>query len=151
MGRRGSATATLAAAPDAAFALLTDVDRLPEWNAIMAGVVERPEALVSGAQWVVEFRALGQSWRSRSQLEELDPARRLFVYRSGTDDGNPSYARWRWAVEDAGDGRSRVTASWDLHPATFWRRWLLAPVRSRQLQREVPASIAALGRALTSG
>ena len=66
---------------------------------------------------------MGQSWRSRSRLEELDRERRVFTYRSGTDDGNPSYA--------------------------LWRKVLLGPVRHRQLRRsEVPASIAALEAAL---
>jgi hypothetical protein len=73
---------------------------------------------------------------------------RVFAYRSGTDDGNPSYAIWRWVVEDASDGGSKVTVSWDLNPATFWRRLLLARVRARQLRREVPASIDSLARVL---
>jgi hypothetical protein len=91
---------------------------------------------------------MGQSWRSRSRLEELDHERRVFTYRSGTDDGNPSYALWRWQVDGNGTG-SDVTVQWDLHPATFWRKVLLGPVRHRQLRRsEVPASIAALEAAL---
>lgn len=60
----------------------------------MTAVVEQPSHLEAAAEWVVEFRALGQRWRSRSTAEELDVAARRFAYRSGTDDGNPSYARW---------------------------------------------------------
>jgi hypothetical protein len=72
----------------------------------------------------------------------------VFAYRSGADDGNPSYAIWRWQVDPLEQGGSLVTVSWDLHPATFWRRALLARIRARQLRREVPASIVALTRAL---
>ena len=139
---------TVPAAADAVFALITDLDRLPDWNANMTAVVERPPKLGPGAEWVVEFRALGQRWRSRSRVETLDPEACAFAYRSRTDDGNPSYAVWSWRVEPEG-GHARVTVSWELHPATFWRRVLLGPVRHRQLRRaEVPASIAALAAVL---
>jgi ribosome-associated toxin RatA of RatAB toxin-antitoxin module len=102
---KSSVEATVEAPAAAVFDLISDIDRLPEWNANMTEVVERPSGeLAAGAEWVVEFRAMGQSWRSRSR---------------------------------------------DLHPATFWRKVLLGPVRHRQLRRsEVPASIAALEAAL---
>ena len=134
---------------EAVFRTLTDVARLPEWNAAMTSVIEQPDQLDVGAEWVVELHALGQTWRSRSVVEELDLVGRRFTYRSGTDDGNPSYARWTWEIIDDGGG-SCVTVTWDLRPVTFWRRVLLARVRARQLARtEVPASLAALGRAVT--
>jgi uncharacterized protein YndB with AHSA1/START domain len=148
MGGTGSVTGSIPRSPDDVFAFLSDVDRLPDWNAIMTRVVERPDTLAPGAEWVVEFKALGNMWRSRSKLQEYDPTGHVFAYRSCTDDGNPSYAIWRWAVEPVGEGESRVTVSWDLNPATFWRRVLLARIRAHQLRREVPASIDALARAL---
>jgi uncharacterized protein YndB with AHSA1/START domain len=142
-------TSTVPAPPGTVFDLITDLDRLPEWNANMTTVVERPPALTPGAEWVVEFRAMGQTWRSRSRLETLDPERRVFIYRSGTDDGNPSYAVWEWQVRENRNG-ANVTVAWELHPATFWRKLLLGPVRHHQLRHtEVPASIAALSRVLT--
>lgn len=138
------ASAVLPSTPDAVFATLTDIARLPAWNAAMTTVVDQPDRLEVGADWVVEFRALGQRWRSRSTVEDLDVVARRFAYRSGTDDGNPSYARWVWDVAHDPAG-SRVTVSWSLHPATFWRRILLARIRGRQLARtEIPASLAAL-------
>lgn len=157
MGERGSdvtaasATATVSAVvpadPDAVFAAVTDLARLPEWNARMTRAVELPARLVPGAEWVVEFEVYGRKWRSRSCLESVDAGERSFAYRTQTDDGNPSYAEWRWQVEPA-DGGSRVSVSWTLHPRTFWRRTLLARIRARQLARtEVPASLAALGDA----
>lgn len=142
------ASTVVAANADAVFRTLTDITRLPEWNDAMTAVIEQPDRLETGAVWVVEFHALGQTWRSRSVVEEIDVAGRRFTYRSGTDDGNPSYARWTWEVNDDGAG-SHVTVTWELHPVTFWRRVLLARIRARQLARtEIPGSLAALTRAV---
>jgi hypothetical protein len=148
MGRTASVVGVVPTTPDDAFTFLTDLDRLCDWNAIMTRLVERPDTLAPGADWVVEFKALGNTWRSRSTVEEYDPNRRIFRYRSRTDDGNPSYATWRWVVEPAAESGSRLTVSWDLNPRTFWRRVLLARIRARQLEREVPRSIDALARAM---
>jgi uncharacterized protein YndB with AHSA1/START domain len=148
MGGTGSVTGIVARSPNDVFAFLIDVDRLPDWNAHISKVLHRPDAMGPGVEWVVEMKALGNSWPSRSKVEEYDPAGHVLAHRSCTDDGNPSYAIWRWVVEPVGDGESRVAVSWDLNPATFWRRVLLGRIRARQLRREVPASIDALVRAL---
>lgn len=145
MSGSAHASTVVSAAADVVFQ--TDVARLPEWNRAMISVVAQPDRLHVGSEWVVEFHALGQTWRSRSTVEEIDVAARRFAYRSATDDGNPSYARWTWEVADD-DAGSRVTVTWELRPVTFWRRVLLARVRARQLARtEIPASLAALARA----
>ena len=146
VSRTGSATAHVAATPDETFALVTDIDRLPEWNGVITKVTERPAVLEPSAQWCVELRPPGfPSWVSRSTAVEHDPARRRFAYRSQTDDGNASWADWVWTVDAAPAGGSDVTVSWDLHPVTFWRRVLFSRLRSRALAKEVPASIARLG------
>ena len=143
------ASMVMPATADAVFAILTDIGRLPEWNQRMTSVIEEPAALEIDAQWVVEFRALGQTWRSRSTVEEFDVAARRFAYRSMTDDGNPSYAQWTWTVAETSS--ARVTVAWTLHPATFWRRVLLVRIRARQLARtELPASLAALASLVAS-
>lgn len=144
----GTASGIVPSPPTDVFGLLTDIDRLPEWNRIIVSVAERPAVMTQGAEWVVRLKAMGSSWPSRSTVEELDPDQHVFAYRSRTDDGNPSYARWRWTVESEGDAGSVVTVSWDLHPQTFWRRALLVRIRDRQLRSEVPASIESLARAL---
>jgi uncharacterized protein YndB with AHSA1/START domain len=96
MGGTATVVGTVPRSADDVFGFLTDLDRLQEWNAIMTAVVERPAALEAGVEWVVELKALGSRWRSRSRVEEYNPEQRVFTYRSGTDDGNPSYAIWRW-------------------------------------------------------
>ena len=142
----GRVTEVVAAPPGPVFALVSDVGRLPEWNEIIQVVVERPATMAQDAEWVVELRVLGYRWQSRSRLIERDQQARHFVYRSQTDDGNPSYAVWSWAVADDPAG-SRVTVSWELNPKTFWRRVLLGRIRSRQLRTEVLGSIRAVERA----
>jgi len=147
----GEARAVVTVKPDAAFSTVTDLGRLPAWNSVMTRVVECPKHLEPGAQWVAEFHVLGRTWRSRSTCELIDAGARRFGYRTQTDDGNPSYATWQWDVEEA-DGGSMVTVRFELHPMTFWRRVLLGRIRARQLIRdELPASLAALGRASAVG
>ena len=150
MPLRGSVTEQVEARAPDVFALVTDVERLPEWNRVITKVVERPPRLGPDVEWVVELRSMGSSWQSRSRVLALDPDARLFSYRSQTDDGNPSYGDWSWAIADADDG-SRVTVTWELWPKTFWRRALLARVRNRQLRREVRTSVRALGQCAAKG
>ena len=142
--REHTTTQFVAARPDEVFELITDPERLPEWNRAIVRVIEVPDNLKPGAEWVVQLSALGQTWPSRSKVVDIDRQARRFAYRSQTDDGNPSHADWTWQVSDA-PGGCEVTVSCALHPATFWRRVLLGKVRGWQLQRrELPASLIAL-------
>ena len=148
--REQLATQFVAASPDEVFALITTPERLPKWNAAIVRVVDAPEQLSPGAEWVVQLSALGQSWPSRSTVVAIDPQARHFAYRSQTDDGNPSYADWSWKVADA-PGGCEVTVSCTLYPATFWRCAMLSKIRSWQLRRrELPASLRALASSATS-
>ena len=141
---RVSASRIFDAKVDDIFSVVTDIARLPEWNAAITAVNEQPDSLEVGAQWIVEMYALGQRWHSRSVVEALDPVGRCFAYRSATDDGNPSYALWTWVVADHADG-ALVNVACELHPLTFWRRILLVRVRSHQLgHTELVHSLATL-------
>ncbi len=133
----------------ALFETLVDPHRLPEWNNAITRVIGSPATLTPGDEWVVEMAALGQRWPSRSHVKVLDRTTGRFEYTSQSDDGNPSYATWRWVVSEISGG-SRVSVSWQLNPKTFWRRALLVRVRHHQLMKsEVPTSLAALGAALS--
>jgi uncharacterized protein YndB with AHSA1/START domain len=147
----GSVNGFVDAPPGDVFALVTDIDRLPEWNDAVTRVIERPARLTPRAEWVVTVKPAGwPAWPSRSWVEEIDPRRRVFRHGSQSDDGNPSYAEWRWQVDEEAGG-SRVTISWELHPETFWRKLLAAPLRQRRLARaEVPGSLTALARYFAS-
>ena len=147
---KGSVTERVPADPDALFDLITDVDRLPTWNDHIHHVVANPGELVDGSEWVVQMRANGARWKSRSHLEELDPVARRFHYISRTDDNNPSRAHWRWELVPV-DGGTEVTVQWALQPRTFFRIKLAAPLRHRQLHGEVRTSINAAATAASVG
>lgn len=137
------ATTVVDAPPEQVFRHVTDIDRLPAWNTEIARIVESPGTLVVGAQWVLEIRAMGTHWNSRSQVVAIDPARGHFAYRSVSDDGNPSHADWRWDVSEEAAG-TRVRVAVDIHPRTFWRRALLSRVRRPSLQKAMERSLRAL-------
>lgn len=149
--RRGSASAVILAPADAVFEAVIDPSRMILWNAVMTEVVEMPEAMAPGSQWVVAFQAMRvMRWRSRSRCEALVREDRTFVHRSGTDDGNPSYAIWTWTVEPEEQGRSTLRVTWELHPQTVLRKVLLSRMRNRMLRSEVPASLSALNTLLVA-
>lgn len=125
------------------FDVVCDIDRLPRWNDAISRVVSRPDALVDGAAWTVAMRDGAMRWTSRSTLVRYDADAMVFVYRSGTDDDNPSYAEWRWSATQDGED-TVLEVGWRLHPRTALRQWVLAPYRARRLRREVPASLARL-------
>ena len=131
--------------PDDVFDLITDVDRLPDWNLEIPAVVESPAALEVGAEWLVTIHAMHTHWNSRSRVVELDPVRRRFAYRSQTDDGNPSHADWRWQLSNGPDGRgTKVDVEVDIRPKTFWRRYLLSTLRRPSLRKAIEESLTAL-------
>ena len=69
----GTASGRVTAAPEAVFRLITDVDRLPDWNRAIERVVERAPELAPGIEWMVKIRpSTGMTWQSRSRVEEID-------------------------------------------------------------------------------
>ena len=140
----GSAEAFVAARPEAAFDVITDIEGLPEWNAAIEAVTERPDALDVGAEWVVVMHPPRlPRWRSRSRVEELDHHRLRFTHRTRSDDGNPTFVIWMWEVV-AAQGGAQVSVTWDAHVKTIGRRLFAARMRRRALEREVPASLASI-------
>ena len=134
--------------PVEVFAFITDLDALPRWNKAIEEVIERPATLCPGASWRVRMHADGLRWTSRSTLVRCHLVTGEFVYRSGTDDGNPSFTEWWWRAVVRGDG-TELTVRWSLHPRTRFRRWFLARYRLRRLRREVPASLERIRHELT--
>jgi uncharacterized protein YndB with AHSA1/START domain len=148
---QGEASLTTESDPDAVFELITDIDRLPEWNAAIESVVERPPTLSTGSEWTVRMHPRRMpSWGSVSQAVVLDRAARRFSYETRNADGNPSSVSWSWAVEPAAGGGSTVTVRWSCTLRTLDRRVFAGPMRKRQLAREVPSSLEALAKALAN-
>lgn len=146
----GTATSTVNAAPDLTFRLITDIDRLPEWNRAIECVVEATPDLSQGTEWVVKMHpSRGMAWQSRSRVEEIDNEVRRFRYRTWNADGNPSYADWKWEVMPL-DSMAQVSVSWDVYLKTLDRKWLAGPIRQRQLRKEVAESLRALDRSSRS-
>ena len=146
----GRASARINATPQAVFDLITDVGRLPEWNAAIEAVLERPPALAEGAEWTVKMHPPRMpSWKSVSRVEQLDRRHYRFAHRTRNADGNPSYVRWAWEVAGAGHG-AEVTVTWDCHLKTLDRKLLAGPMRKRQLAREVSKSLSAMASAVAA-
>ena len=105
MGRRVAVPMLL---PVRCSRLITDIDRLPEWNAAIESVIERPSELATGSEWVVKMHpARGMSWKSRSSVQEIDPEAFRFAYRTVNADGNPSYPLWTWEIVAVDSGANR--------------------------------------------
>lgn len=134
------ATTVVEAPPALVFERITDIDRLPDWNAEIHDVIERPATLHPGAEWVVEIRAMKKHWNSRSRLAGLDAEGGRFAYRSQTDDGNPSYADWRWQLTPVPSG-TRVDVEVDIRPRTFWRKHLFSKIRRPSLAKAMQHSL----------
>jgi uncharacterized protein YndB with AHSA1/START domain len=146
----GTASTQLDANPQAVFDLLVDPARLPGWNECIQAVLDAPvDPLQVGDDWVVRMRAMGRTWPSRSHAVVVDRIGLRFSYRSSTDDANPSYVQWAWQVSPR-EGGSTLTVAWSAHPATFWRRLVLARVRRPVLAREVRASLGRIGAVLAT-
>jgi Polyketide cyclase / dehydrase and lipid transport len=144
----GRASTHVDAPPAAVFDLITDVGRLPEWNAAIEALVAKPPALVPGAEWTVTVNPPGiPPWNSISRVEEIDPQNGRFAYETRNADGNPSYVKWVWQIAGASTG-AEVKVTWDCYLKTLDRRILAGPVRKHQLAREVPRSLAALASAV---
>jgi hypothetical protein len=145
----GRASARIDAEPTVVFDFITDLDRLPEWNAAIEAVVAKPPALGPGAEWTVKIHPHGlPSWNSISRVGEIDRSAGRFAHETRNADGNPSYVRWVWQVTGVSGPQTELTVTWDCYLKTFDRRVLAGPVRKRQLSREVPLSLAAIGRAV---
>ena len=95
----GTASGRVTATPEVVFMVITDVERLPEWNRAIERVVEPAPELAAGTEWVVKMHpSRGMTWRSRSRVEEIDRDAGRFTYRTWNANGNPSYADWKWEV-----------------------------------------------------
>jgi len=140
----GQAAAVVDESPAEVFAAITAIDRTPEWNERIASVTRPPVApLAKDVEWTVQMSVPPAKWPSRSRVVAYDPDGMYFEHISQSDDGNPSYAVWRWSVTPHERG-ARIAVEWSGYPKTFWRRLLFARLRRKQLQREVPTSLHAL-------
>jgi uncharacterized protein YndB with AHSA1/START domain len=138
------ASTLVPAEPAEVFDLITDIERLPDWNLEIPEVVTAPTVLEVGSEWVVRIHAMKTHWNSRARAVEVDRAAGRFAYRSQSDDGNPSYADWRWQLTPAPSGGTHLAVEVDIRPRTFLRRWVFSRIRRSGLQKAINESLLAL-------
>ena len=106
-----SATAIVDAAPEAVF----DFVRRPANHPIISGdssvkaTTSGPEVLGLNDRFAMSMK-VGVPYRITNRVVEFEPGRRIaWCHIFGH--------RWRWEIEPAGEGRSRVTETFDLSTA----------------------------------
>lgn len=74
----------IAASPETIFALLTDVDRLPDWSTITLETHDpSPGRLKKGDTFTQTLRVLGRTFQSDWRVIELDAPRRIAYEATG--------------------------------------------------------------------
>ncbi len=108
-----SATAVVDASPEEVFELL----RRPANHSIISGdhsvqgTTGGPERLSEGDRFGMKMK-LGMPYRIRNTVVEFEENRRIAWC-------HPGKHRWRWELEPAGEGRTKVTETFDLSTAVF--------------------------------
>ena len=108
-----TATAIVNAPPDAVF----DFVRRPANHAVISGdksvqgSLAGPEVLSEGDRFGMSMR-IGVPYRMTSRVVEFEEGRRIAW-------AHPGRHRWRWEIEPAGEGQSRVSETFDLSYAVF--------------------------------
>lgn len=113
----GSDSVSASAVVDAPAAEVFDFIRRPANHSIISGdtsvkgTVSGPEQLSLGDRFGMSMK-VGVPYRVTNRVVEFEPDRRIaWCHFFGH--------RWRWEVEDAGEGRSKVTETFDLSTARF--------------------------------
>lgn len=113
----GSDSVSASAVVDAPAAEVFDFIRRPANHSIISGdtsvkgTVSGPEQLSLGDRFGMSMK-VGVPYRITNRVVEFEPDRRIaWCHFFGH--------RWRWQVEDAGEGRSKVTETFDLSTARF--------------------------------
>jgi uncharacterized protein YndB with AHSA1/START domain len=107
------ASALVDGPPEAVFDYLRRPANHPEINGdrTVQGATSGPDRLSLGDVFGMRMR-MGMPYWMRSKVVEFEPNRRIawshFVGH-----------RWRWEIEPAGEGRSRVTETFDMSTARF--------------------------------
>ncbi len=112
-GEGGEASVVVHASAEELWALVTDVTRTGEWSPENTGAVWLDDATgpVVGARFRGTNRRGKTKWSSTCQVITAVPGREFeFVV------GNPAKpeTRWRYVLEPAGEGETRVTESFEL-------------------------------------
>ena len=97
------AEATVAAAPERVWELLSDLRRMPDWSPELVAMLPLKTGGLRVGQWYLGLnRRKVALWPTRSVIAVLEPGRALAW------DTRSSGARWIWEVEPDGAGGTRL-------------------------------------------
>ena len=108
-----SATAIVDAPPEAVFDYVRRPANHPaiSGDSTVQGTTSGPEQLSLGDSFGMKMR-MGVPYRVRSKVVEFEPDRKIAWCHFGRH-------RWRWEIETVGDGKSRLTETFDMSAAIF--------------------------------
>jgi hypothetical protein len=108
-----SASTIVDAAPAAVFDYVRRPANHPEISGdhTVRGLTLGPDTLGLGDSFGMKMR-MGAPYRIRSKVVEFEPDRKIAWCHFGRH-------RWRWEIEPAGEGKSRVTETFDMSTAAF--------------------------------
>lgn len=139
-----SATATVDAPPDVVFEFLRRPANHPliSGDSSVKGTTTGPEVLALNDRFGMSMK-IGVPYRITNKVVEFEPDRRIaWCHLFGH--------RWRWQVEPAGEGKSRVTETFDLSTARVPAALKLMGY-PRGHEKNVAASVANLAAHFASG
>lgn len=148
------ASVTVAASPEAVWALVAEVTRMGEWSPVChtcewLGEPARPEV---GARFRGHNRLNGARWSRECVVTESEPGR---VFAFSTLFKGRESTRWRYRFEPEGDG-TRVTEAYQVVSVPTWIRlvWRIPGARAksqRDTRWNIGRTLERLGDAATSG
>lgn len=103
---------SVAATPEAVYALVSDITRMGEWSPVCTAGWWDDEADAGqvGAWFTGRNQLADRTWETRSQVVAADPDREFAWIVGGT------FVRWGFTLEPDGDN-TRLTQGWEFLPA----------------------------------
>jgi ribosome-associated toxin RatA of RatAB toxin-antitoxin module len=132
-----SRTAVVAAPASRIFDLLSDPRRHPEFDGsgTVNGIIDGPERLGRGDRFGADMAMSGARYQTRNTVVEYDKNRLLAWKHVGPH-------RWRWELEDLGDGSTRVTETFDYRRGgPLWRLFYVLSGAPQRNARGIEATL----------
>ncbi|OFJ54010.1 SRPBCC family protein [Mycolicibacterium grossiae] len=112
-----SASVTVAAPPEAVYALLTDLDAMAEIGAEVHAMRWRGDGSARpGAVFTGRNRNGSRTWSTRCQVTDAEPGR---VFAFDVTSVVIPVAHWRYDIEATADGCVVTESTWDRRPGWF--------------------------------
>lgn len=116
-----SASREIDASAETIFELIADPSRQPEWDGNENLGEADPGQRVRAAGDVFRMVLLGGEKVRENHVAEFEEGR-LIAWRPASEGESPAGHLWRWELEPLGDGRTRVTHTYDWSRLTDEKR-----------------------------